>query len=114
MKELIARLEKATGQDRELDDAISWRVDHPRVLRYTSRDEHDRLIKTAALGYTKFIDASLLLVPPDCLWNVRAAGLSRDANIFGATAERGGKRFEALATTPAIALCIAALKARSD
>lgn len=106
MDELIARLEKAAEPDRQLDialDKVRWPDQHGRInLPY----------------YTHSIDAALTLVP-DLIWFEIEAG----------TQSNGSGRFEwplvhfgcqrtgnALGTvqvkTLAIALCIAALKAR--
>lgn len=106
MDDLIARLEKATGPDRDLDHAID----------------------TALLGewtyyapeYTASIDAALTLVPNGYRWLVRkhdgsktwagGKGAKSFANVYAD--EHESPMYEAWTQTPALALCIAALKAR--
>lgn len=105
--DLIARLEKATGPDRELDWAIS------------------EALNVAALEYTSSIDAALTLVPEGWLlqlsdWEDRQL---RDAGPWQVVLVQRGKRgdmrhaFDARcdhAPTAALALVIAALKARAS
>lgn len=92
LPELIAALERAEGPSRALDDAIEMlRPDHMR--------EHHR-------RYTASIDAALSLVPEGHEWVLDSQGLA--AILFANRASHA-----AHAKTPAIALCIAALKARA-
>lgn len=108
MKDLIERLAKATGPDRELDAAIAYRCTKA---------------ASAVMGfpsYTSSIDAALTLVPEGWHWEVSdspkefpaRAGVSPVAPVDEwVCSDTGGQ--DASAATPAIALCIAALKARS-
>lgn len=109
LDDLIARLEGSTGPDRNLDEAIDrW--------KHKIEGEPGRILLPFGLvPYTSSIDAALKLVPIDGAWHVSiwsdgevlvyreawAAGPSRDDD--GAS-DNSGK-------TPALALCIAALKA---
>lgn len=120
MSDLIERLEKATGPNRELDEAIALAVlsaggevrllgmadDDPPLKMFTYPDGS----KGTALRYTSSLDAALTLVPEGFAADIicYTSGNGRTAvwnepSIF--RCDRG--------STPAIALCIAALKARA-
>lgn len=94
--DLIARLEKATGPDRNLD------VD----IFETQRPSHLSLPP----HYTASIDDALTLVPEDAAWSLHDVGCEdyASADVF---LDRSS--FTARGETPAIALCIASLKART-
>lgn len=121
-EELIAALEKATGPDRELDadivrvafnagvtwrstqytmevfPAVHWEAPHP----YAGMSE-------PVPAYTASIDAALALVPDGHQSVIWTAG---GADVFPATP--GLHAYDTTyAATPAIALCIAALRARA-
>lgn len=133
MKDLIERLEKATGPDRELDAAIGaaceivddfdpsvlldpvfYRGDEcGRIRIYSGKIDpsvkHHKYTRDAR-PFTASIDAALTLVPEGVDWGV--------GHLMG-WRYRAGIKFPDLSTfeaddyaTPAIALCIAALKAR--
>jgi len=124
--ELITRLEKATGPDRGLDCRIAHAVKPIQFDDTYGPETWDDQQWRMAAGiyqiplYTKSIDAALTLVPDGWTWECTEfdkakyrATLSFKGN--GAAPERtvdscdvDGKD----APTPAIALCIAALKAR--
>lgn len=116
--ELIARLEKATGPDHELDELIG-----EVVLGMTRCTINGCGVVHDADNYTVNIDAALTLVPEGFYWDVS----------FGVTTDSGHGPFWAEcysfdkcvgfwgpepatfgALTPALALCIAALKARTE
>jgi hypothetical protein len=112
--ELIAALESATGPSRELDAGIAksvgWR--NIRVNWWPPEEVAKARRKKASLwscdrgplplpDYTASIDAALLLVPADHGWMV-----------MGTAAKCGA--YAANGATPAIALCIAALKVRKE
>lgn len=101
LQDLIERLEKATGPDRDLDFAM-FEAFVERVLCATC-GYLDRPY------YTSSIDAALTLVPERMGWQVNA---SHNGESFYAFAFVGRGSYEE-AATPAIALCIAALKART-
>lgn len=120
MRDLIERLEKATGPDRDVDVAI-WAAlfADPRKYRRAS-DEGPRYsdwesnhsgkwepfypILNAA-PYTASIDAAMMLVPEGSTWEV---GFSDNRVFWAGIDEHPSYR----GATAAIALCIAALKAR--
>lgn len=99
--DLIRRLEAATEPDRRLDVEI-WNA-----------------LNVAMLHYTGSIDAALMLVPPGWAWSVES---STEYGSYGGCSpnapydewvhsDMGG--FAIYAATPAIALCISALRARA-
>jgi hypothetical protein len=98
MKDLIARLEKADGADRALDWEIHVANGLEGVGAYA---QHPR--------YTASIDAALTLVPEGMHGHVEFGQSSHSAIIWN-----GVERIEGLAATSELALCIAALKARSN
>jgi hypothetical protein len=120
MKDLIERLEKATGPDRELDAKLAfvngaWAagvdegVPWVQWAKNTAVEINDELPR-----YTASIDAALTLVPEGWEWEL----YSNPPSAW--LCERGydpdtynGKTALASTKSPAIALCIAALKARS-
>ena len=100
MTDLITRLEEAAEGSRELDRAI-WRE-----LEFDSRGE-----PTLCPAYTTSLDAALALaerVLPGCLVSLFLHG-NATASVECKTS--GRVKTEGLATTPALALCLAILKA---
>lgn len=96
---LIERLEKTTGLDRELDREIA-------VAIYG----HDR----AGRLFTHSIDDALTLVPEGFKWRCGYGRLVPHNAVVVDYAERGlGSFVGECDSNRAIALCIAALKARS-
>jgi hypothetical protein len=100
LEELIAALRAATGPAYVLDEAI------------------DKYAVTLGLPprvvpppYTASIDAALTLVPATCGWGVPFGPFAQHDGAQWWQAEVGAA--EAMAATPAIALCIAALRARA-
>lgn len=124
--ELIERLEKASGPDRRLDFDI-WFAASPegKIEREWPQDqlkmpwdqwfENWKSDRSAFPDYTTSIDAAVTLVPEGFAWQVcqenfgRAESWSRDGGRLSATTQVRADR----CATPAIALCIAALKARA-
>lgn len=103
--DLIARLEKATGPSLELDMAIALML-HPKG----SWSDWPR--------FTLSIDAALTLVPQQefLVWSLWCAIGSYSCNIHisgGGWSDDRTLGTSAGAKTPAIALCIAALRARA-
>lgn len=90
--DLIARLEKLSGPDRELDALIWLRI--PKIVT-----------NDPVPAYTASIDAALTLVEEGSTWDLCFDEFMLACVGPGDTASRGA--------TPAIALCIAALKARA-
>lgn len=95
LADLIARLEKAQGPDRLVDIAIWGLVGdaQPAALPIPS--------------YTASLDAALTLVPHGKEWEMYG-GVQPVALIYYA----GSRYVDGRAATPALALCIAALRAR--
>ena len=128
--ELITALEAAAGPDRELDAEV-WLVADPvaynrkcsfRGMVYAgtvfSAKEKRAWTKRAAAhyapAYTASIDAALTLVPDGDGWGIDFGPNSTFAkpDVFWWSASVGAE--DAEGATPAIALCIAALKARPE
>ena len=104
--ELIAKLEAAAEGSRELDFEIEAVVLQPLSGKGLQPPR-----------YTTSIDAALTLVPNGWHYQIIKwrCGLGRKKAIEVRLAESGAKYFDeptAAANTPALALCIAALKAR--
>jgi hypothetical protein len=110
MKDLIERLEKATEGSRELDLAVAQAVDGP--WHYTG--EPPRRIFCAA--YTTSLDAALTLVPEG--YSKDMAECPENGAVvrvyFGPIRENSAGEPTGRANTLPLALCIAALKARSE
>ena len=124
---LIARLEQATGPDRELDADIAVAVDGGEIVwkmanytmesyparRHPSPHHIGGYCNAHVPSYTASIDAALTLVPSgkghDPWWMLKAAwrGIAK-AEIW---VDGKGKPFRGEAATPALAICIAALRA---
>ena len=102
---LADRVEALDGPDREVDLGIE-RVIRPRRYRLecpTSADPE----------YTASLDAAMTLVPDGCVWNLGGnskKGFAR-TGLFGAMIKQGIDEIFAEASTPALALTAAALRA---
>ena len=98
---LIARLEAATEGSRELHAETAG-------LRWNSVGfyYHQNGVDHTGPNYTTSLDAALTLVPEEFDWTLghTNSGLTIHAQV--------GPKIECFADTPALALCIAALKAR--
>lgn len=116
MLELIERLEKATEPALELDGLIAEAIEPNRFKELDRRKDPnwDYFCAIFAIPrYTASIDAALTLVPHGCDWEFGSAKLVANgcwhwAKVIAIHAEHVGKG----PTTPALVLCIAALKAR--
>lgn len=109
--ELIAALELATVPDRELDAEIDQ-------LAYENGWRSERIMTPDRTpSYTASIDAALTLVPEGYCWDV-ARGYVPEATVWqiGTEYDEGSGRQlpHSQHPVPAIALCIAALKARPE
>jgi hypothetical protein len=93
MDELIKRLGSATEGSLELDEQISVFVG---------------TVETLFPRYTTSIGSALTLAEPNCAFR-----LSRHAQTGRCRALIGGSVRSGMGPTPALALCIAALRARS-
>lgn len=104
MKDLIERLEKATEGSRELDGLILASLPAPFAAP-------GRCQMRIAAHWTTSLDAALKLVPEGREWSVMLDDLGYRAVVYDANNAQG-EVFEG--ATPALALTIAALKARSE
>lgn len=144
--DLIERLEKATGPDRDLDaEILRALVPDVKIALYCVGDEEPICFggepfvcnRGEVPAYTEDVNAAVALVPEGFGWNVGMplpkfmqrywAGVFREKTKeerdsgdihAGCFYQHGPKRgptlkAEEYASTPAIALCIAALKARA-
>lgn len=116
---LIAKLESAAEGSRELDEAIAIAVladfevdrlvgmsdDDPGILTFRYPDGS----RGTALRYTTSLDAALSLVPEGWEWCLTWEGGIASVDIGDPML-----RMEYAAATPALAMCAAALKARSQ
>jgi hypothetical protein len=120
--ELIAlaeRVEALTGPDRQLDRAIHQTVDNridPETMYETPTGWRDcetaRLIaKTPA--FTASLDAAMSLVP-EAWVSVHGWDYPNSANRVIFMDDDGDRQFRGRATTPALALTAAALRARKE
>lgn len=117
MQDLIRRLEKAAGPDRELDIAIATATGwSPYVLKdQIIGDENvwkepNGIITASVRRFTESVDAAITLTDGRP-WTLRTLGRGCEARVGGKIPDeffiKGGEH-----ATPAIALCIAALTAR--
>lgn len=122
---LLEHLEQAEGPSRELDARI-WaeiddrdvRVDEQgRMLGRSRTPPHDECVlldkRFGGPRYTESIDAALTLVPEGKWW-VLNSGVSTPHKLSRAFVGLGEHQTDGLGRKPAIALCIAALKARGQ
>ncbi len=110
-QDIIIRLEAATGPDRQLDNAIEGAIDLPKP---TNPDE----LPGWPPYYTASIDDALTLVPKGLRWYAADSDDRSDdrpvAAAFPTVAVFSAIGIpRSVGATPAIALCIAALKARA-
>lgn len=127
--DLIERLEKAMGPDRELDDLVAERVGYALANSYASIfgtgfcktwKAPDGRYVGAAPKFTVSIDAALTLVPDGWRWRVEDYNVNPSPRAelaeVGQVMDYGigiKRRAQSGGATPAIALTIAALKSRS-
>lgn len=115
---MIAKLERATGSDRELDQLIAELcapTDDPRMAAFESGDDYPR-------NYTKSIDAALSLVPEGHFYVMARGKMKPTEPLYGAQVLRptiGLDPPEALGEgehdhSQAIAIVLAALRARES
>lgn len=113
LSDLIARLERATWPKLEYDRRIAVACGWAARLSGESGVELSNGVYAAPLRYTTFIDAALRLVPKGWGWHLGDTEDGRGSAFLWSRAsdDIAGECFGA---TPAIALCIAALKARAS
>jgi hypothetical protein len=125
--ELIARLEAATGPDRELDAAIAVASgqyvfekrgrDRQEWFYSTTRDYDRRCLYYGGTArpleaYTASIDAALTLVPAELANNFLLSISPMSLDMGGRNWKCQVGKYRAAAPTPALAICIAALRAK--
>ncbi len=115
MKDLIEKLEKASGPSRELDEQIKLALAAHSISRRATYQETVALVggnlDDDPLPYTGSLATWQNLVPSDCHFAVGDLG-PNDCPLACVT--RGSTDYTGEAATPELALCIAALRARSD
>jgi hypothetical protein len=107
--DLIARLEKATGPDRDLDEAILRHfLDEELAAKGSAR------VPSPCPRYTESLDAALKLAPEGAFWIIGCGRVRSGEPLGGAQiiSPSGSELAEAEHDSPTIAFCIAALKAR--
>lgn len=103
LEELAARVEAATGPDRELDGAIGRAVGAtPLMMCDTGNVE-------IFASFTASLDAALTLVPEGWFWQVGQGNHAWAAVYENPIAP--SMRVDPIAATPALALCSASLQA---
>lgn len=125
LQDLIAKLESAESGSRELDAEI-WRFCEreaaEQCFAHAEPDYGEIAVQANAPLYTRLIDVALTLVRPDCAWMVhlRSHGTQKPfACVYAkepisADAPHLPQQIQnATGNTPALAVCIAALCARS-
>lgn len=119
--ELAERCEAATGPDRELDELIAAELAGAvrEVQHGVSHYHRDgRWVSVGEIKpYTASLDAAMTLVPEWCVWSTgdwKANGHCASASVWPPEDKRPeGFHGIAQAATPALALCVAALRARA-
>jgi len=116
MRELIERLEKATGPDRDLDEAILKSFGIHSWAGRMSYQDGPLWIDFGSSEITASIDAAVALterVLPDVGWSVATNRIDRRRVARLWTGEIDDGKAHAGAS-PAIALCLAILRAKED
>jgi hypothetical protein len=115
VKDLIEKLERASGPSRELDEQIKLALAAQSISCRATYQETVALVggnlDDEPLAYTGSLATWRRLVPPDCSFSVGDTG-PNDCPLACVT--RGSTDYTGEAATPELALCIAALRARSD
>lgn len=111
MKKLIEGLKRAEGPDRKLDFAIGCELEIDGCVQLDD-GTWDHILPGTWPAYTGSIDAAMKLIPDNYDWEMDSFTYAPDyfVKIWEAPIERDMRR--GYAATPALALCIAALKAR--
>lgn len=128
MKDLIERLETATGPDRELDAQIYCAKNGYGFIKFERWNQHAGRLFYSIPGmkphcesegfplYTGSLDAARTLIPPGLYWLAGEGKTRADELLGGARIFEHGKFDDPLAegehALVEIALCIAALNAR--
>lgn len=117
--ELAERVEAASGPDRELDVATHEAIGAPFVMEYwTEADTEPTRNLSHVPRYTASLDAALTLVPEEWHTGAYHQGPSgKPHHWILRTIADGDQRYtevDAKASTSALALCAAALRARAN
>ena len=129
--DLIARLESATEGSRELDEAIVRALYPEAIVDFYIYGDDEKAVHTVFHArpliadkselpfFTTPLDAALTLVPEGCDWEILRTTESvarNEAFIYSPTFMicNDEDRIYGEANTPALALCIAALKAKDS
>lgn len=113
-QDLIARLEKsdAAYQTAVMCDVLKFAVD----ADWITVKQRDRAVKM--ILEEAYESAAIILLPGDCYWAAGFGKMSETEPLGGASIFKPGKHDDPLgqgeAATVALALCIAALKARQS
>jgi hypothetical protein len=108
MTDLLAMLEAATEGSRTLDILVASDVLTKQQVTDFLLEEYTRQSGGKVPHYTTSIDAALTLVPEGTEWILETVP---EEGGYGAGV--GESMWNSFALTPALAICIAALKARS-
>lgn len=132
LSSLIERIEKSEGADSALDReimfALGYRYEQRHIGAFYDDNEPaldwvfvdpvtNKWVSTHPRDFTSSLDAVLTLVESDAFWRVGNDGAGADPSLFKAEMLRPMLHrlpYTAVADTPALALCAAALKARSQ
>lgn len=123
--ELIGALEKATADDKSLfEDAWEHLCQTSFDFRRYACTSVDDYGLTGTGRFCRFVDvgayesAALLMVPEGCGWRIWAPAADslqpHRATVWAARGQPMFAPFDVDAPTPALAICLAALKARHD
>jgi hypothetical protein len=121
MKDLIAKLEAATEGGWELDFAIQQKLEGWENLgggwrKWTATGKEEQYnCGMRPPHYTTSLDAALTLVLQGCVWEISKTDSAAHPRVFySARVEDDEYSVVTNAATPALALCIASLKARGS
>jgi hypothetical protein len=117
ISELIAALACASGGSDELDGEIHFAVMQPRWQRDPPPPGAIEKFKRSAPRYTASLDVAITAVPEGRAWRISSGLVNVATGTFfpgqaSASVETADERWSAFASTPALALCMAALRAR--
>ncbi len=108
MDSLIAELEAAPEGSRKLElgiaIAINWHEKGISLREHRAKYPAGNQTFWHFPNWTRSLDAALTLVPERCRWDIQQDRTAAFASVDGDTTGRMG--------TPALALCVAALRAR--
>lgn len=122
LSDLIERLEKATGPDREMDEDIVRALYPDCIIQIYVVGDEDKTVfhaeplvpnKSYVPLYTSSIDAALTLVPEGYGWSLYGGFSPNRPCACLSDTGRSDDLVDAFGATPAIAICIASLKARA-